>query len=95
MPDTTPLSMPAAEFLSTLEGSDYPQALADNFPRIVNSIVELRSNPVELRAYFESLTRDIRGGRKGFSLGVLMNIQDLRDRLIGPETDVDGALKWF
>lgn len=95
MPDTTPLSMSAADFLSTLEGNDYPQALALSFPHIVNAIVELRSNPLELRAYFETLTRDIRGGRKGFPLDVLLNIQDLKDRLIGPETDGEGALKWF
>lgn len=95
MPDNTPLSLPAAEFLSTLEGGDYPQALVDSFPRIVNAIVDLRAHPVELKRYFESLLRDMRGGRKGFPLAVLMNIQDLRDRLVGPEVDADGVLKWF
>lgn len=95
MPDHTPLSLPATEFLSTLEGSDYPQALVDSFPRIVNAIVELRGNPDDLKNYLDTLLRDMRGGRKGFSLEVLMNIQALRDCLIGPETDAEGEVKWF
>lgn len=95
MPDNTPLSLPATEFLSTLQGSDYPQALVDRFPRIVNSIIELRKSPVELKSYFDSLLRDMRGGRQGFPLDVLMNLQDLRDRLVGPETDAEGVVRWF
>lgn len=95
MTDTTPLSAKAVEFLSSLEGSEYPKALAESFPRIVNAIVELRLSHDELRAYMDDLLKDMRGGRKGFSLDVLMDIQDLRDRLVGPETDPTGAVKWF
>lgn len=95
MTDTTPLSAQAVEFLSTLEGSDYPKALVEGFPRIVNTIVELRRSRDELRAYMDTLLRDVRGGRKGFPLDILMDIQDLRDRLVGPETDPAGVVKWF
>ena len=38
MPDNTPLSAQAAEFLSTLEGTEYPKALAEGYPRILNAI---------------------------------------------------------
>lgn len=95
MTDTTPLSAQAVEFLSTLEGSDYPKALVGSFPRIVNAIVELRHSRVELRTYLDTLISDVRGGRKGFPLEILMDIQDLRERLVGPETDPAGVVKWF
>lgn len=95
MADTTPLSAQAVEFLSTLEGSDYPKALVEGFPRIVNAIVELRHSRVELRTYMDTLLSDVRGGRKGFPLDILMDIQDLRERLVGPEVDPAGVVKWF
>lgn len=89
MADTTPLSKDAVEFLSTLQGSDYPTALVAAFPRIVNTIVLGMRDKVGLRDYFDSLLRDTRGGRKGFPLGVLMDIQALRDRLIGHDGDTN------
>lgn len=95
MPDNTQLSVQAAEFLSTLEGGAYPKALVDSYPRIMNVIVDLHHDRVELRTYLDELLRDTRGGRKGFSIGVLMDIQDMRDRLVGPETDAEGVVKWF
>lgn len=95
MPDDTQLSAEAADFLRTLEGSDYPKALVDSFPRIVNAIVELRDDRAKLKSYLDALLNDMRGGRKGFSLSVLMNIQDLRDRLVGPEPDTDGVSRWL
>ena len=95
MPDTTPLSAQATQFLSTLEGSAYPQALVDKYPRIVNSIVAARNDPVELKNYMQSLLRDARGGRQGFPLDVLMDIQAMSDLLVPPDTEPDGTLKWF
>ncbi|MEK6592069.1 MAG: hypothetical protein AABZ67_03190 [Pseudomonadota bacterium] len=95
MPDDTKLSAEAADFLRTLEGSDYPKALVESYPRIVNAVVELRDDRVELKKYLDTLLNDVRGGRKGFSLSILMNIQDLRDRLVGPEPDTDGVSKWL
>lgn len=95
MPDDTPLSAPALAYLSTLVGSDYPKELVDSFPRIVNAIVALHDDPVGLKSYLDSLLRDMRGGRKGFPLGVLMDIQAMKDRLLGPETDPEGVVKWF
>lgn len=93
MADHTPLSAEAVEFLSTLQGADYPTALVAAFPRIVNTIVLGRRDKVGLREYFDSLLRDTRGGRKGFPLGVLMDIQALRDLLIGHDPN-DKAVHW-
>lgn len=95
MPDDIQLSKEAADFLRTLEGSDYPKALVDSFPRVVNAIVELRGDPAKLKNYLDTLMNDTRGGRKGFPLSVLTDIQDLRERLVGPEPDTDGVSKWF
>lgn len=95
MPDNTQLSAQAADFLSTLESGDYPKALVDSYPRIMNAIVDLRHDRVKLRTYLDGLLHDNRGGRNGFSMGVLMNIQDMRDRLVGPETDAKGVVRWF
>lgn len=95
MADDTRLSAQAVEFLSTLEGSDYPKALVENYPRIINAIVELRDDRAKLKSYMDTLLNDVRGGRKGFPLSILMNIQDLRDRLVGPEPDTDGVSRWL
>ena len=95
MPNNTQLSAQAAAFLSTLESGDYPKALVDSYPRVMNAIVDLRHDRVELRTYLDGLLHDNRGGRKGFSIGVLMNIQEMRDRLVGPETDAEGVVRWF
>lgn len=95
MPDDNQLSAEAADFLRTLEGSEYPKELVESYPRIINAIVELREDRVGLKNYMDALLNDVRGGRKGFSLSVLMNIQDLRDRLVGPEPDTDGVSKWL
>ena len=95
MPDNTPLSAPAVAYLSTLVGSDYPKELVGSFPRIVNAIIALRDDPAGLRIYMDTLLRDMRGGRQGFPLGVLMDLQAVKDQLLGPETDPEGVVKWF
>ncbi len=65
----------------------YPDALAAKHPHILNRIVELHKSTLELRDYFNSLTNNDRGERKGFSFEVLIDIQDLREVLLG---DVNG-----
>ena len=88
---------PAAEqYLRNLPGLTYPQALVDRFPRIANKIVSLKNDKRQLRAYFESLTSDDRGGRQGFPFNVLMNIQDLREVMIGDNVGfvLDDSTKW-
>jgi len=88
---------PAAEqFLRTLPGLTYPQALVERFPRIANKIFSLKNDKRQLRAYFESLTNDTRGGRQGFPFNVLMNIQDLREIMVGDNVGfvLDDTTKW-
>jgi hypothetical protein len=60
--------------------------LVDQYPRIANTIVELRYERAKLENYFQSLLNDARGGRQGFPFSVLMNLQTLRDVMLGSES---------
>ena len=91
MSDNVELSVEADDFFRTLPGDAYPQALVDQFPRIANSIVELRYDRAKLEAYFQSLLNDSRGGRQGFPFSVLMNLQNLHDLMLGSES---GSTFW-
>ena len=91
MSDNVELSVEADDFFRTLPGDSYPQALVDQFPRIANNIVELRYDRSKLEEYFQSLLNDIRGGRQGFPFSVLMNLQNLRDVMLGTES---GSTFW-
>ena len=84
--DKPQLDAAAETYFRALPGLKYPQALADEFPRIANKIYELRDDKPKLREYFDSLTSDARGGRGGFQFGILMNIQDLREIIVGDNT---------
>jgi hypothetical protein len=94
--DNTPLDAEAEQYLRNLPGLTYPQALVERFPRIANKIVSLKNDKRQLRAYIESLTSDTRGGRQGFPFNVLMNIQDLREAMLGDVTGfvLDDNTKW-
>ena len=50
---------------------------------------------IHMKNYMQSLLRDARGGRQGFPLDVLMDIQAMSDLLVPPDTEADGTLKWF
>lgn len=91
MPEDVGLSGEADDFFRTLPGDAYPQALVDQYPRIANTIVELRYDRAKLENYFQSLLNDSRGGRQGFPFGVLMNLQNLRDVMLGTES---GSTFW-
>lgn len=91
MSDNVELSVEADDFFRTLPGDAYPQALVDQFPRIANTIVELRYDRTKLEAYFQSLLNDSRGGRQGFPFSVLMNLQNLHDVMLGSES---GSTFW-
>ncbi|HEX6007391.1 MAG TPA: hypothetical protein VFY80_05480 [Burkholderiales bacterium] len=91
MSDNVELTAEADDFFRTLPGDAYPQALVDQFPRIANTIVELRYDREKLGEYFKSLLNDSRGGRQGFPFPVLMNLQNLHDAMLGTET---GSTFW-
>lgn len=91
MSDNVELSPEADDFFRTLPGDAYPQALVDQYPRIANTIVELRYDREKLGNYFQSLLNDSRGGRQGFPFAVLMNLQNLHDAMLGTES---GSTFW-
>jgi hypothetical protein len=94
MADDNTLSADGEAFLRSLEEKDYPKTLATNYPRIINVIAEKREDREALKAYLDGLLADTRGGRKGFSLSVLMDVQNMRDLLVGPESE-DPKSQWL
>ncbi len=92
----TQLNADAADYFRSLAGLKYPQALADAYPRIANMIFELKDNPPRLRDYMESLISDARGGRRGFQFDVLMDIQCVREVMLGDVNQfvLDERTKW-
>lgn len=92
MSDDVVLAPEADDFFRTLPGPDYPQALVDQYPRIANTIVELRFDREKLDKYFQSLLNDSRGGRQGFPFAVLKELQSLHDLMLG--NDPSGSPFW-
>ena len=80
---TTTLNPEAEAFFRTIPTADYPSKLIESFPRIANQIVALHNDKAALYRYFESLVADERGNRGGFDFSVLVEIQNLFDRLVG------------
>jgi len=78
--DSQELSAEAQALLASIEESARPKELAAAFPRIVDQMASLWRTPRQMNRYFEQLLTDSRGGiRKGFSLGILMELTTLRD----------------
>jgi len=79
--DNTPveLSEAAIAVLGTLPTAVKPILMSIDFPHIVNRICDLWTRPLLLDRYFEELTVDGRGGRRGFPLGVATEIANLRE----------------
>ena len=94
--DQVHLKAEAADYFRSLQGLKYPQALADAFPRIANAIFDVKDNKLNLRNYFDSLIEDTRTGRHGFPFDVLMDLQDLREAMIGDVNQfvMDDTTKW-
>lgn len=79
-PDSLELNAAAQALLASVEESARPRELAAAFPRIVNHMASLWESPRRMNRYFEQLFTDSRGGsRKGFSLGILMELTALKD----------------
>lgn len=94
--DQVQLNAAAADYFRSLQGLKFPQALADTFPRIANTVFELKDDKLKLRNYLDSLIEDKRTGRHGFPFDVLMDIQDLREAMIGDVNQfvMDDTTKW-
>ncbi|PKO62380.1 MAG: hypothetical protein CVU24_04440 [Betaproteobacteria bacterium HGW-Betaproteobacteria-18] len=94
--DQPELKAAADAYFRSLPGLKYPQALMDAFPRIANTIFDVKDDQPRLRGYFDSLIKDARGGRRGFPFDVLMDIQELREVMVGDVNYfvVDDTTKW-
>ena len=74
-----PLSGDAIRLMCVLDGKIVVDRTADRFPRVLNRVASLWKKPAEADRYFEELLNDSRGSRQGFPLGVLSEINALRD----------------
>ncbi len=73
------LNAAAQALLASIEESARPRELAAAFPRIVNHMASLWETPRRMNRYLEQLFTDSRGeARKGFSLGILMELTALK-----------------
>jgi len=82
-PEPKTLAPHAAAFYGKLLPAEYPDKLISAFPRIANHIADYHGNKVVLGCYFETLLVDQRGNRRGFDFDVLVDIQNLFDKLVG------------
>ena len=74
------LSAEAQALLASIEESARPKELAAGFPRIIERMASLWRTPGPMNRYFEQLLTDSRGVvRKGFTLGILMELTTLKD----------------
>ncbi|MEY4138351.1 MAG: hypothetical protein RLZZ371_533 [Pseudomonadota bacterium] len=94
--DIVQLSAAAENYFRTQAGLTYPQALAEQYPRIAQTIFNLKDDANQLRACFASLIEDARGDRHGFPFDVLMDIQELREKMLGDVNQfvADDTTKW-
>jgi hypothetical protein len=67
-----------------------PHVLCDYYPRIANSLAAMWEDTEGLRAYFDELFIDRRGGRRGFPSDVLNDLRILRYYLAGSSHDKPG-----
>ncbi|MFZ2124924.1 MAG: hypothetical protein WA012_05730 [Rhodoferax sp.] len=94
--DTVQLTAAAQDYFRTRAGLQFPQALADKYPRIAQAIFNLKDDETQLRACFASLIEDARGNRQGLPFDVLMDIQALREIMLGDVNQfvADDSTKW-
>jgi hypothetical protein len=64
-----------------------PHVLCDYYPRIANSLAAMWEDTEGLRAYFDELFIDRRGGRRGFPAEVLNDLRVLRYYLAASALD--------
>lgn len=73
------LSETAMAVLATLPTSAKPILLSIDCPHVMNKIAELWTRPILLDRYFDELTIDARGSRRGFALGVATEISNIKE----------------
>ena len=95
-PAVQPLLPNIEAWIRAAPGLRYPQASVMQCPRIANALGAVRHDPDAVRAQFDALSHDQRGGWRGFPLDALMDLLALREALVHdnlPPQD-DDATRW-
>lgn len=66
------------KWLASLPREARPNALARQYPRIVNRLAEIWKRPLQCERYIDDLMIDLRGGRQGFPPPVAAEIAALK-----------------
>jgi hypothetical protein len=77
VPET--LAPETMRWLASLPGDVRPRQLPIEFVRIANALARAWPDPRRCLAYFEELLMDRRGGRRGFSFDVALELAGLKD----------------
>jgi hypothetical protein len=72
------LSPAASKWLTCLDEKVRPRHLPEQYPRIVNRMVELWQHPALMRTYFQELMVETRGNRAGFPDAVMVELGSLK-----------------
>jgi len=71
-----------------------PQGLCTQFPRVANRIAWCWSDTVLLQQVLDDLLVDRRGGRKGFSRAIVVELRRLRDFIEPPRQEPPAGGRW-
>lgn len=82
------LSPAAFKWLAVIPREVRPNALARQYPRIVNRLAEIWKRPLQCERYIDDLMIDLRGGRQGFPPAVAAEIAALKVHFIRTTTTV-------
>ncbi len=69
----------AEQLIQQLPEDVRPVKTAKSYPHIIDKLAELWRTPTAVLQFFDGLLIDNRGGRQGFSLSVIFEIQSLKD----------------
>lgn len=91
----TPISLneAALKLVEELPVDVRPAQTATRFPHILNRFAQLWQSPKLIDRYFDSLLMDQRGGRQGFPLSILTELQTLKEYYF-TKVQPKAATKW-
>jgi hypothetical protein len=78
-PQAHELNEAALRLMQELPAEIRPEKTAARFPHIVNRFAQLWGSPKLAERYFDDLLMDARGGRQGFPLSILSELQSLKE----------------
>lgn len=86
--DSQELDSHTFKWLASLPKEARPNALARQYPRIVNRVAEIWKRPLQCERYLDELMLDMRGDRQGFPPGVAAEVAALKTYFLSTSNSV-------